>query len=524
MLTKYYIYFTTDNKSGKKTKEFWLKKNNPDLYNIINNKYINLKIPFKEKVYLFINNLLEPPKCPVCGKYVNFRGDLKKGYNKYCSINCLNKSQEHKNKIKKTYLKKYDVESHNQVNSVKQKKKKTLIKNYGVDNPMKSKVVKKTYINNLIKNYGVDNPMKINNIINNRQLKIYNGSDKNILRVIDKLKNDYDFIKHENGLFYFKCKKCGDIFNININLLNGRLMLNIPICLKCNPQKSYNYYFYNFIETLNIPFIKNDRNILDGKELDVYIYSKNLGIEFDGLYWHSNIYKDKNYHLNKTNLAESKGIQLIHIFEDEWVNKPDIVKSIIKSKLGIFNDRIYARKTIIKKVDDNNLIRTFLNENHIQGFIGSKVKIGLFYNDELVSLMTFGSLRRSMGQKENKEGYYEMLRFATKLNTQVIGGASKMLNYFIKNYHPKEILTYADRRYSNGKLYLKLGFDFIKKTEPNYWYIKKNQIKREYRFKYRKDVLIKEGFDKNKTEKEIMLERGYYHIYDCGMYKYKKTI
>ena len=133
--------------------------------------------------------------------------------------------------------------------------------------------------------------------------------------------------------------------------------------------------------------------------------------------------------------------------------------------------------------------------------------------------MTFEKLRKSLGNRNLSNDRYHLNRFCNKINTNVIGGASKLLKYFIRNYSPELIISYADRRYSNGNLYEKLGFERIGESRPNYWYIKGQ--KRHYRFKFRKDILIKEGFDSNLTEREIMLERGYLRIYDCGNIKYE---
>jgi hypothetical protein len=271
-----------------------------------------------------------------------------------------------------------------------------------------------------------------------------------------------------------------------------------------------------WLNTLNIEIIPNDRKILNGKELDIYIPSHNLAIEFDGLYWHSELYKDKNYHLNKTEICEAKGIKLIHIFEDEWMFKKDIVKSRIKNILGLSDNKIYGRKCIIKEVKTNDKTK-FLDKNHIQGSVGSKVNLGLYYNDELVSIMTFGDLRKNLNQKQEK-GYYELLRFCNKLNANVIGGADKLLKHFIKTYKPKEIISYADRRWSQGELYEKLEFNFIHNTKPNYFYVVNNT--RKNRFGFRKDILVKEGYDSNMSEHEIMKERRIYRIYDCGTKKY----
>ena len=250
-------------------------------------------------------------------------------------------------------------------------------------------------------------------------------------------------------------------------------------------------------------------------ELDIFIPSHNIAIEFDGLYWHSELYKPSNYHLNKTELCEKQGIQLIHIFEDEWLFKKDIVKSRLLNILGLTPNKIYGRKTIIKEVSPKES-KEFLNNNHLQGSTNASIKLGLYYNNELVSVMLFNKPRLGIGVTYDG---YELSRFCNKLNTSVIGGADKLLKYFIKTYQPKEIISYADRRWSQGNLYEKLGFNFIHNSKPNYFYI--NQNVREYRFNYRKNILVKQGYDINKTEREIMLDRKIYRIYDCGAKLYK---
>jgi len=289
-------------------------------------------------------------------------------------------------------------------------------------------------------------------------------------------------------------------------------------CAKCsnNGVSNNEKEVTNFIKSLNIDMIENNKSILNGKELDIYIPSKKIAVEFNGLYWHSEEYLNNDYHLNKTNECEQLGIQLVHIFEDEWVHKQDIVKSRIRNILGMTNYKIYGRKTEIKEVSSKET-KIFLNKNHLQGNVNSKIKLGLYYNDELVSIMTFGKLRKIMGHNSS-EGLYELVRFCNKLNTNVIGGADKLLKHFIKTYKPIEIISYADRRWSLGDLYEKLGFKFIYDTIPNYYYILNK--KREYRFKFRKDILVKQGFDENESEHSIMLTRGIYRIYDSGNKRY----
>jgi len=317
----------------------------------------------------------------------------------------------------------------------------------------------------------------------------------------------------DNHLSGHGCPKCG--FNVTANIEENIVSDDI-VDSETKPESEIK----DLLKINGIEYIENNREILNGKEIDIYIPSHKLGIEFNGLYWHSDIFKEKKYHINKTNECEKKDIQLIQIFEDEWLNKKTVVESILMSKLGIYENRYFARKCVIKEIESKKCSE-FLVNNHLQGNVGAKVKIGLFYNNELVSVMTFGKKRVSMGNKVIVEGEYEMLRFCNKLNTQIIGGASKLFKYFLRVYKPLHITTFADRRYSNGKLYLELGFKHSYNTEPNYFYFKKNNLVREYRFKYRKDILVKLGFDPLKTEYQIMKENNYLKIFDSGSMKFE---
>jgi hypothetical protein len=330
-------------------------------------------------------------------------------------------------------------------------------------------------------------------------------------------KYDYSLVEYVNakGKVKIVCPEHGVFEQKAEDHINGHG------CKECGLKYQYSENELKaFISELNIEFESSNNKLIAPKHIDVYIPSHNIGFEFDGLYWHSELYKDNDYHLNKTIDCGKKNVKLIHIFEDEWIYKQDIVKSRIKNLLRLSDNKIFARKCIIKEVKTNDKTK-FLDNNHIQGAVGSTVNLGLYYNNELVSIMTFGLLRKSMGQI-SKENNYELLRFCNKLNTNVIGGASKLLKHFINNYKPVEIISYADKRWSQGNLYNKLGFDFIHDSNPNYWYIINKT--RKHRFAYRKDVLVKEGFDSTKSEHEIMKDRGIYRIYDCGNSLYKLKI
>ena len=285
-------------------------------------------------------------------------------------------------------------------------------------------------------------------------------------------------------------------------------------CKKCSNSTSLlEIEITTFLNSLNIKYEQNNRSILNGKEIDIYIPSKKIGIEINGLYWHSELYKDKKYHLNKTNLANDNGVQLIHLFEDEWLHKKEIVKSRLKNILGVTKNVYYGRKCKIREVNKNDA-SSFLNDNHIQGNCVDKYRYGLYYNDELVSLMTFGK------RKILNNDIVELIRFCNKIDVSVVGGASKLLKHFKKLNDYSEIISYADRRWSNGNLYEKLGFNLISITPPNYYYYNENLKIRETRFKYQKHKLVKLGYDKKLTESEITNKIGLYKIYDSGNLKY----
>ena len=263
----------------------------------------------------------------------------------------------------------------------------------------------------------------------------------------------------------------------------------------------------------------NNRKVISPQELDIYIPEKNIAIEFDGLLYHSSGFSSLSqcnsleeyptYHLEKTQACAEKNIQLFHIFESEWRDKKEIWKSVLLNAIGK-SERIYARKCIIKEVPFKEA-KEFLEKNHLQGVCNSKVNIGLYSENTLVARMTFGKPRY------NKLYDYELLRFCNNLNTSVVGGASRLLNYFVKTYSPKSILSYANLRWSTGNLYEQLGFTLISQSSPNYFYFNEDFIlhsRIEFQKHKLKDKL--ENYNPDLTESENMYNNGYRKIYDCG--------
>lgn len=231
------------------------------------------------------------------------------------------------------------------------------------------------------------------------------------------------------------------------------------------------------------------------------------------------INKPKNYIKDLKDEYENSNINIVFIYIDTWFTKKDVIKSRIDNICGM-NIRLYARKCVVKEIKDTKIVGEFLNRNHLQGSIGSSVKLGLYYEDKLVSLMTFGKLRRNLGQVAS-EGSYELLRFCNDRDYSVIGSASKLFKYFIRNYDPEMITSYADRGWSiRDNVYLKLGLNYEGDTQPSYFYIKGHE--RIGRFSYRKDELLKYGYDGSYwTEHSICLSNRIFRIFDAGCFKYK---
>ncbi len=267
--------------------------------------------------------------------------------------------------------------------------------------------------------------------------------------------------------------------------------------------------------------IENDRKILSPKELDIYLPKKKIAIEFDGFYYHSGKVKPNNYHYQKTIACENKGIQLIHIFESEWENSKEIVKSRISNILGKTKYKLRANKCYIKQVSIEEE-KVFLENQHLQGYTVSSLCYGLYYYNKqnnkeyLVSLMSFGKPRYE------KEYEWEILRFCNLRNFNIYGSASKLFQYFIKQINPKSIISYADRKWSihsENNLYSKLGFELIKTNGFGYWYIDRKHL--VHRSKYTKEKCKKLGCPDNMTEKEFVTNvLGLNIIYDCGQLKY----
>lgn len=378
---------------------------------------------------------------------------------------------------------------------------------------MKKDILKKTHIS-MKEKYGADNYWKSQKCNQQRILRSWKKI-QSWSKIVIPLFTFQQYKGQNETIYKWKCVKCGNQFISRIYVTGLGNCRTIPRCDICFPNSSVSIQqkvLLDFIKSIYTGVIQHNKKgiVSNKKELDIYIPQKNIAIQFDGIYWHSQQTKPYDYHLMKTQKCLQKGIQLIHIFQDQWLYKQNIVKDRIKNLLGIYDKRIFARKCIIKQIA-YTMCEEFLDENHIQGHDNSKIRIGLFYQNQLVSVMTFSNPRF------NKNYQYELVRFASKLGYQVIGGASKLLKYFERKYNPKSLISYADRRYSNGKLYYALGFQFLNNSQPNYLWIKNRQQYTRYQCqKHKLKNILGQNFNQQLSESQNMYLNGFDKIYDCG--------
>lgn len=426
---------------------------------------------------------------------------------------------------------------------IKEKIRKTLIEKWGVDSPLKNKQIIDKLKETNIERWGVDNPSKNASVkekikdvhfnkwgdyfVRTDEFKektkqtnqtrynsdFYQRSESFVNQVIEnKIKNyNLDVRSYTESKFIIFCEDCESLYDIRTDLIYNRHKNSRKLCTKCNTigakySSSYETEICSFLDESGINYITNTNSIIYPHQIDIFCPDIKFGIEFNGIYWHNEYNKDKYYHMNKYKKSNSLGVRLLQIWEDDWINKKEIIKSIILNKIGIIENKTYARNCEIKEVSPS-VKKQFLNSNHIQGTCKSKLNIGLFYKNELVSLMTFGPRRI------NSKLEWELIRFCSLKNLVVIGGFSKLLNYFKNNYKVEKIISYSDNCISDGDVYEKAGFVKTNESLNYYWCDGKTKY---HRFKFNKKRLIKEGYDPNRTEVDIMHSLGYYRIWSAG--------
>lgn len=432
-------------------------------------------------------------------------------------LRVLNRSAEKvieiKEKSKITNLRKYGASHHMETKTQQQKVENSNISKYGVKFPLQNVDIKNKFKQtialrsdeqkNLIQqlkqqtlftNYNVDYPSQIN--LSTEAIDILTDKDKFIKFITGKTRNQ---VVDELGIHHHT-------LYLRANQYQATELFAKPI------KSQFEQEIFEFVSKFSKAESSN-RSILNGKELDMYIPEKKLAIECCGLYWHSETAagRGRTYHSDKFKECHKFGIKLITIFQDEWQFQKSIVQHRLKYLLNSISNKFYARNCEVKLLSSTDT-RLFLENYHLQKHVEFKISLGLIFDSQLLSVMTFGKPRF------NKTAQYEILRFASSCN--VIGAASKLFSNFIKLHNPNSVISYSDNRWGDGSLYQHLKF--IKQNETiGYFYTDyKNRFNR---VQFQKHKLVKEGADPSLTEWQIMQNNGYDRIWDCGQTKWLWT-
>ena len=467
-------------------------------------RYLDSSCNMTERIYHIYHDLWGIPDCKRedCVNKPNFNGFLS-GYFDYCSSLCSTQCEKRNKKIvenidygkvqekvKQTNLEKYGVEYYFQTEEAIKKIRETKLEKYGDDNYCNLEKIKQTNLEKYGVEYSWQAPEVIAKIQKKKTILYPQLRDKEWLRKENETKSITQ-ISQELGCTYRTVFLWFERHNLEQNFFPHEWISQGKV--------------EEFVRSIYLgEIISNDRSIISPKEIDILIPSKNIGIEYNGMYWHSG---DKYRHKEKYLLCKEQGIRLLQFWDVEWNNQTDIVKSIIKTALGV-SERIHARKTEIREVSNLDY-RNFLNINHIQGYSVSPIRYGLYFNGELVSVVGFGKPRFT------KEYDFELIRFANQLGYNVMGGFSKLLSHFGKN-HSGSIQTFCDLRLFSGNVYESCGFSFSHYSDPGYVYYKRGMIKSRMYFQKHKLENIFENFDPNLTEEENLLRNGWVRVYDCG--------
>lgn len=295
---------------------------------------------------------------------------------------------------------------------------------------------------------------------------------------------------------------------------------------------------YNTLKSIDntLKIERNTHKIITPYELDLYLPDYKIGIECNPTATHNSSVDafdataepmKPGYHLMKTKKCEEQGIFLFHIFGSEWTYSRTVIQAMLRNLLHKNEYRIYARNCTVRTIQ-SSAASQFLNENHRQGTAGAAVRYGLFYQDELVAVMTFGKMRNSIGtDRTDLSDCWELVRFCTKLDTSVVGGASKLFKQFLRDYQPARVRSFSDRAHTRGDLYPQLGFKLVRASDPGYVWVDSRTDISYHRYSAQKQNIQKflhdPDIDLNKTEKQIMEEHGFLQVFDSGTILWEYT-
>lgn len=438
-------------------------------------------------------------------------------------------------KVKETCVKRYGVDNVNRLDCVKEKKKQTTQQRYSHDSYFQTPEFRKQKNTALMTKYGVDNISKLGSTIEKikatKQQRYGNASYNNRSGAQHTMQQRYG-AHHSQAHWSYNTRDCLSDpeklskFVQGLPLNYAATQLNIaPTTLRNTVYRhnihshlsrvnQYEQFVQEILDQAGIEYTRNDRTVLDGLELDFVIPSKNIAIEINGIYWHSELMgKHKHYHVWKTQQCKQQGLQLLHLWDYQFDKNAQLIKSMILNRLGIHNTRVYARSTqlVLLTREAHN---KFLTENHLSGTINSSIRYGLEHKGKLVAAMSFGKSRF-------KANEIEMYRFAVLANHSVPGAAGKMFAGFLQQHNASKVISFADRDISQGGVYTALGFKQVAQIPPSYRYFKNRKIYNRLHFQKHKLKNILPYYDSALTEWQNMQLNGYNRFWNTGQLKYE---
>lgn len=461
---------------------------------------------------------------------------IKTNIEKY-GVECVLSNQEVRNRIKQTNIDRYGFEIASMAEEVKEREKRSNLEKYGVVSTSMLKETQEKAIATNRERYGCDWHLQSESQKNKVRQSIQLKYGKNWISQVDFVKKHIGDTNHkktyesferwkehvvpmfsadeyegwkEEKKYLWKCQKCENIFYWNQFDCPGR----VPVCMNCSLHSGHSSLEKEIVEYINSIYdgkvLVGNRKLLGNMELDIYVPEKNVAIELDGLYWHNEERHSKGYHVMKTNKCLELGVHLIHIFEDEWLTRQSGVKNFISNALRLSSQEINVDACEIRKVDCENAKKFYFENSAIYGNRTSRINYGLFFNNELVYLMSFASSRF------NKNFDYQLLALLNKKSYHINGAEDKILSYFKERHPSKTIVFYADRRYVSRVECINLGFKLVSSTHVNYFWT--HQRKRFSRNQCRVHVaeVLGDKYDSELDYEENMSFAGWKKIYDCG--------
>ena len=488
-------------------------------------------------------------------------------------VTCIFESDKLRERWMEDYYNKTGYHHPSQNPEVQERGRKTLREHYGVDVPLQSNEIKQRMIDTNITRYGAKSSMQNESVreksaqtcLKRYGTRNYLQSEEGKQRVAAVMLERYGvryysqslsftehLMKDPSRIEYFKkfdenpqafilsefdhtpsLQELAEYVGTGTEAVSTRLD-------KHNCRELVKYVFsymeddvYQVLKDISpdVEIIRNTKKVITPYEIDIYLPEFNLGIECNPTSTHNSSVNTwshellplpRKYHQDKTNMCDKQNIQLFHIFGYEWITRRDIIISMLRNLLKRNLRTIYARNTVVKEVS-GQISAEFLDNNHRQGNTFSNIRLGLYTKDtdELVSLMTFGKMRSTIGtSSEDLTDCYELVRFCSIRDTSVIGGASKLFSYFCKYYSPKQIRSFSDRAHTSGKLYEQLGFNEVRRSDPGYVWVNLYNDKAYHRVNAQKHNLKKflndDSIDLSQTESQIMVAHNFVQVFDSG--------